>query len=387
MGEQHIQVDAAIIGAGAGGLTLLAHLGRAGWRGTLAMIDDDQQAAAVRRWAWWSRGDGVLDPYAGAALTQAKVAGDGWERTLDLSPYTYRVISADGLRRAATAPGASVHAVTWVSGVATSLEARGGRTEVTVRRSEGGTAVVSAGRAFDSVGVGLPAHARLAHLDLLGWEVRARGDVFDPGAATLMDFRTDQSDGVSFVYVLPTSSRAALVERVTFRTDRAAVDHAPHLERYLEEVLGLDDPAVDPGESGTIPLTVPAGAGASLGTLLGVPAGAVKSSSGYAFMRMQEHAARLASAMVDGAGEVPGLGSRAWPAALDRALLMACAEEPSGARAVLESMLRRIDGPDLLRFLDEELPLRAQVRLFSRVPFWVFPRARLRSLTGRRRGT
>ncbi|WP_084125585.1 lycopene cyclase family protein [Demequina sp. NBRC 110054] len=417
MDSRLLRADAAIVGVGAAGLSLLAHLGRAGWRGTVVVVDDGATPLAERNWAWWSTGEGLLDAHATVVHGRARVAGQDWTRDLDLAPYAYRTITGEDLRAFATAPGESVHAVEWVAGTATGMRRHREGVEVEARAPDGSRVLIRSPQVFDSVGLAVPGHAVAGpHLDFLGWGVWSDRDIFTRDLVTFMDFRTAQDRGVAFMHVLPTSARVALVERTVFASGGAEgeIDHEPHLLRYLDEVLGAPDAEWSVVQGGTIPLDVPARSvpGVAGLTLLGSPAGAVKASTGYAFARIQAHSARIAAAMVQdaararddargaddatpaGGGEAPARGdgvdvrgpaSSRWYARLDRALLTAVREDPDGARRVLEELLLRATPEQLLRFLDEDLPLRQQLSLGARLPYSVFPRAYGRTFAGRTR--
>ena len=192
------------------------------------------------------------------------------------------------------------------------------------------TVEVSARWVFDSVGVvSSPApRAPEAHLDFLGLHVECATDTFDPGAVTLMDFRTDQSDGVSFIYVLPTSTRSALVERTTFVVAGAegasaiGPGHEPHVRDYLEARLGVGTYRITGREVGTIPLERRPPA-KPVGALIpiGARAGMVKASTGYGFERIQRHSAAMAACLTQGRHPARAAPAHRWYRALDDALL------------------------------------------------------------------
>lgn len=364
----------------------------------MALIDDQAQPLAPRGWAWWSRGDVLLDDDA-VCLARVHVAGWGWARELDLAPWSYRALGRDALERSARRlAGARIDVVN-VTGHATNVgPCEEGGLEVEVKAPGSGRTTVRARWVLDSVGLGTPdATGALsgAHLDFHGWHVQARRATFTPGVLTLMDFRTPQTDGVTFVYVLPRSSTEALVERTAYLMSDGAppLRHEDALRRYLAEHLACADFLVVDEECGTIPLVVAPAHAAARTVLIGGPAGAVKASTGYAFARIQRHSAALASAFADGSdvSRAPGPRSSRWYAALDRALLTALREDPDGARRILEALLRRASGPQLMRFLDEQAPLTEQLRLFAGLPWWCFVRAHVRAAAGtldrrRRRG-
>ncbi|WNM25001.1 lycopene cyclase family protein [Demequina capsici] len=399
-----VDVDLAIVGGGAAGLSMLAHLGESRWRGTVALVDDGARPEAGRQWAWWSQGELLIDAHAATSASRARVAGDGWVRTLDLAPYSYKAITGGALLDAARLHGSSLPRLVWIEGSAEQvsvLEGDGRERpvgELRVTRPDGSVTLVRAGAVLDSAGVGVGASRRDPrdgpHLDFLGWHVRADRDVFDPDVATVMDFRTDQGDGLAFMYVLPTSTRTALVERTVFVIGRRAadlIDHAEALTLYAERILGIAEQEAVVVEQGAIPLLPPQPAGIGV-TPLGAAAGMVKLSTGYAFARIQRHSAAVAQSFASEQRAVPRLTGwrqrlrHRWYGLLDRALLGVIEADPAAARRILEALWRRNDGPAILRFLDEQASLLQQVRLFVTLPFWLFIAAPVVRLRRRRRG-
>ncbi len=309
---ERVLVDIAVVGGGAAGLSLLAHLAGAGWEGSLALIDDGKVPLTEKSWAWWSQDDDLVNKAATSRYPRALVAGHGWARVLDLAPYDYRVITGDALLSAAMGRAAARIEVRHVTGVATHLDPQG--TVMVEREDDVGVEVV-AEWVFDSVGIGSgrtrETDGGLSRLDFHGVVVTTRHPVFDPQVMTLMDFRTSQADGLSFMYVRPVSACEALVERTTFVLPDGHVDHAPGLHVYIDEVLGIETCDMRLAETGTIELGATRVSSRGPIVATGSAAGAVKASTGFAFGRIQRHSAALAASLVLG-------GSRAsWPTVLE----------------------------------------------------------------------
>ncbi len=378
-------MDIAVLGGGAAGLSLVCHLARTGWHGSLVLVDDGAHPAAGRAWAWWSRGDALLDPRAATALSCATVAGPGWRRRMDLSPYAYRVLPGAALDAAAEAALASRAAWRRLWGRATTVVPDDAGASVTVE-TDAGPVEVRARWVLDSVGPGED-RPDTSSLDFLGLRLRAREPVFDHGAVTLMDFRTGQDDGVAFMYVLPVSAREALVERTVFSAPGASPDHAPHLAQYIGEIGAAA--AVETGrEHGRIPLLARAPTRAEGAVVpIGARAGLVRESTGYGFARIQRHSAALARALAGGEDPAGAAPARRWARALDASLMRLIRDDPDGAREVLGALLRRNPPERILAFLDEDASPLAQARLFASLP--EFARAtlvtRLRGAGARRR--
>ena len=238
---------------------------------------------------------------------------------------------------------------------------------------------------FDSVGPTTPdPPLTTPHLEFVGHRVECDVDVFDPAVPTLMDFRTDQSAGLAFLYVLPTSPRAALVEHTRFVVPggrpRPDVDHQAALRRALAD-LGASQHRVIGVEQGTIPLHVapparPAGCVVPLGT----PAGMVKASTGYGYVRIQRHSAQIARSLVRHGHPFDVPGPDRWHRGLDALLLEVVRDEPQAVVAVFSRLFARNPAARVLAFLDEDTSLLDELLLFRTLPVAPYWRAVVRRL-------
>lgn len=377
MSDRTVATDIAIIGGGLAGMSLLAHLGASGWRGDVTVIDDGARPLETRTWSWWSRGELLLDDAATAHYPVARCASDTWVKVGSLEPYTYRTITGVALSETVRALISDRVRVTRVTGTAVAVSCRGSGTVCAVETADG-PVHVRADRAYDSVGIGRDAGIApsVPRLDFMGWHADSGADAFTPGVMTLMDFRTDQSRGLAFVYVLPRSARHALIEHTIYVTDAAAppVDHERHVREYLAGVCGIGGVALTKIEEGPIALDVARGKQGSA-TPIGVAAGAVKLSTGYAYARIQRHCGAIADAVVAGEPDPPPPASRGLARLLDRILLGIIHAQPSAAQMMCEALVRRLDWELLLTFLDEDASVRDQLRVCARVPPTVFVRA------------
>jgi len=390
--------DAVIVGAGAAGLSLACHLAHAGWGSSVLIVDDGSHPLEHRSWAWWTMGSGLLDPAASIARDRMEVAGPGWQRSMALAPYSYRSLTGPDLSAATDRIIGARRGYRRVVGTVRAIAVDGAGSRVTIDLPEPSgarTVEVNARWVFDSVGPGSSpaASAPAAELDFLGLHVECATDTFDPGAVTLMDFRTDQSAGVSFMYVLPTSTRSALVERTTFVIAGSDLGnttpslHEEHVRGYLRMHLGAENYRVVGREVGTIPLELRPRATA-VGSLIpiGARAGMVKASTGYGFERIQRHSAAIASCLSQGRSPASAATGRRWNRTVDDALLRVIRDEPARAAEILAVLLRRNPAQRILAFLDEDASLRGQFRLFTTLPLAPFARAGLRAVARKRVG-
>ncbi|NTW42315.1 MAG: FAD-binding protein, partial [Cellulomonadaceae bacterium] len=231
--------DAVVVGAGAAGLSLACHLAAAGWPGRVVVIDDGAVPVDHAAWAYWSRGDQLLDPWATAGVDRLLVRSPGRDLDLTLHAYRYRRMTGRRLAEATDHLLAAAPGITRVRGTVEQIDEGPDGARVTVLLAGTGERTVLTPRwVFDSVGLaGDRPTPPAARLEFHGEHVEWDDDRVDPSAVTLMDFRTSQSDGLAFVYVLPMSRRSALVERTRFVVGSGAptsgTADADHLARYL----------------------------------------------------------------------------------------------------------------------------------------------------------
>lgn len=379
-------VDAVVVGGGASGLSLVCHLAAAGWQGDVLLVDDGVVPPDAPAWAFWTRGGGLLDGAASPGSDRLRVRGPGLDRTLHLGPYRYRTTTGPRLREAADSLLADAPRIRRVRGHVTEVRPDADGAVVRIAAPDDGEPqTVRARWVFDSVGPGTSERdPSTPYLEFVGHRVECDDDVFDPDVPTLMDFRTDQSAGLAFVYVLPTSARTALVEHTRFvvPAGRPLPDpgHDDALRLALAD-LGASRHRVVGVERGTIPLHVapparPTGSVVPLGTR----AGMVKASTGYGFDRMQRHSARIARSLVRHGHPFDVLGPDRWHRALDALLLEVVRDEPAAVVAVFTRLFARNPAERVLAFLDEDTTLLQELLLFRTLPVGPYWRAVLRRL-------
>ncbi len=382
MSERFVATDIAIIGGGLAGTSLLAHLGAVGWTGDVTIIDDGEFPLEMRMWSWWSQGDMLLDSAATVHYMVARCASDTWVKTGSLTPFAYRTITGTALNEAAAALTMGAVHVTRVCGKAVAVSREADST-VCVVDTPHGLVEVRAPRMYDSVGIGcaIEAGPSVPRLDFVGWRVHSTAAAFTPGVMTFMDFRTDQSHGLAFVYVLPITVHDALIDHTVYVTGWAAppIDHERRIREYLSAVCGVRHVTLVQVEEGPISLALPERP-AREATQIGAAAGAVKLSTGYAFARIQRHCAVIADAVVAGEPDPPLATSGRLTRVLDRVLLGVIRAEPQAGQMMLEALVRRLHWRLLLAFLDEDVCVRDLLRLCSRVPPTVFVRAIVKCL-------
>jgi len=347
---QHPEV--AIIGAGCAGLSLARALLRADDAVRITIFDPRTGFERDRTWCGWTLPDAAFDECVTHRWSRWIVTGPGGHAIAACESMPYRHIPADAYYRRA------------VGELDVSTRCRLSLGTAVHRLSPGGDRVAvetSAGRAtFAHVFDGRPAPPPEGGPSLVqhfaGVEIGTDRAGFDPGVATLMDFRVPQADGIHFFYVLPFSERSALVE-ATFMTTtvESGVDYDARLEEYIREQLGIDAWRETRRETGRIPMVAAAPARAPHARVwrIGTGGGLVKPSTGYAFDAIHRDSERVARAWTKGRSRPPRARPRisAW---LDRVMLSYLSSNPEAAARVFPRLFRRCPPPRLIRFLNDQ---------------------------------
>jgi lycopene beta-cyclase len=187
----------------------------------------------------------------------------------------------------------------------------------------------------------------------LGLEVEVARPVFDPGVATLMDFRLGDPGEARFAYVLPFSPTRALVEDTSLGGPAVpAAARRAAIAAYLAEHWGAGDVEVVREERGAVPMSPAPPAPVSRLVPVGQRAGATRPSSGYTVVRAQAHAAAVARAAARGTPPPARAGRRRY-AALDALFLRALTAQPEVFGTLFERLARGVSGPAFARFMND----------------------------------
>lgn len=210
-----------------------------------------------------------------------------------------------------------------------------------------------------------------------GWFIETDHPTFTPDCATLMDFRTPQHGDARFLYVLPLSETKALVEYTIF-SDKLLSDgeYDETLRDYIGDILGIPSYRIMEKERGAIPMTdlQLQWDGASRVVPIGTLGGAVKPTTGYAFLRIQQQTQRIVRAL-EQTGR-PEIGKRKQRFRFyDKLLLSILQHEGGSAASIFRHLFMHNDMSRILTFLDERTNVWQEARIFARLPLLPFLRA------------
>lgn len=223
---------------------------------------------------------------------------------------------------------------------------------------------------FDSRPLTAPKGSLLQHF--IGHHITANRACFDPETAILMDFRCDQSQGLHFLYLLPTSSHTALVESTLF-TDTVLDDsyYLTAITDYLATHYDLTDYQITATERGVIPLAdcrdyhAPSCA-------IGARGGALRPSSGYAFSFIQKQAKQIITDY-----QRTGIWQAKSPLSkrdlwMDQVFLSVLSHRPDLAISLFSRLAQALTGTEFARFMSGNASLGTIAKIILAMPKYPF---------------
>lgn len=378
--------DVVIIGGGAAGLTLSHRMGgvneRRGRPLRTALLEPPAGAHTPppRTWCFWEPDAGPWDGLLTARWRDLSVVGHGGtEYRSPADPYVYKMLRSTDMA-AHVRDHADEHLRSRESYVTGLVD---GPEHATVHAIEpDGTEVSLTARwVFDSRPPPPPPGGRTRLLQhFLGWFVRLPQDTFDPGAAILMDLRPAQPrTGVAFGYVLPLSTRQALVEYTEFgRTALTTPEYEKALTAYCAQA-GLGEVEVTATEQGIIPMTdapFPTRTGRRL-FRIGTAGGATRPSTGYTFSGVARQTAAVADALAADRTPVPPVPHRSRHLVMDAIMLAALDRGRVEGADFFERLFAGNRLGDVLAFLDGASRLPKELRMGLTTPVAAMSRSAL----------
>jgi lycopene beta-cyclase len=342
------------------------------------LLIDKSESHAQRTWCFWENKPHLFDSLVSYRWSKLRFMSHQGGRVASIAPYSYQHIAGKDFFDKTSAELDDLPGITRLQAEVKYTRKSSGATEVLT--DEG---VFSANEVYSSVPDMQKVKAYSSQQDdgfpglwqhFRGWYIETTHDAFNPETATLMDFRMLQQGAAVFFYVLPFSTRKALVECTVFGPDiwtEKAYDDRLH--SYIRAHLLEGQPyTVYDTEQGSIPMSMADMRQFSYDgtTPLGTAAGMVKPSTGYMFKRSMLATATAFTHMIQ--SPVPHWSSPDRFAFYDRLLLGIIKDEPEQVARIMHELFMRNDFRQVFRFLDEESTAAEDARMFSKLPYTPF---------------
>ncbi len=340
----------------------------------ILLIDKEEKNKNDRTWCFWEKDAGCFESIVYKSWHGLHFISDHSDIALDISPYKYKMIRGIDFYDYCFNRIQTQSNITILHGEVSYLAENNFRPSLNGNMLNIQNAIV-----FNSIYIPSSSQKTSFHFKqhFKGWIIETDEPIFDPGNATLMDFRVDQSLGTTFVYVLPFSSNKALVEYTLFNKILMSSDeYDVQLKLYIERFLGSPRFKILEEEMGMIPMTSETFAGFKNGMFnIGTAGGQTKASTGYTFKFIQKQADSIVRQML--ADQHPAKKNPTPKRFLfyDNTLLHILSEEQLPGKKIFEHLFRRNKASSVFKFLDNESSLSEELRIINSLPKKIFIQA------------
>ena len=293
MTHQSTQYDYIIAGAGCAGLSLLFRLLKDPVlsKKKILLLDKNKKNSNDRTWCYWEKEKGTFEEVVTHHWDTLAFMTPDFEKQFDLEGYSYKMIKGLDFYQYVLNYAKEFNNVTLINEAITGISSTEGSQKVTTTENE-----YTATYVFNSTGLFNPdvntKNSFLQHFE--GWVIKTKEPQFDSKVGTLMDFRLSQKHGITFMYVLPTSSKEALVEYTLFSEKvLEPEEYKQELKDYIKDYLNINEYEILHREFGIIPMSLAKfkrNPTASKNIVnIGTAGGFTKASSGYTFQFIQKN--------------------------------------------------------------------------------------------------
>ena len=290
--KSNMNFDYVILGGGAAGLSLAYRMAKDNYFESkkIAVIEKVEKTKNDRTWCFWECEEGPFESIVEKRWDTLHFYSKSLEKSLNIDPYQYKMIS--GLKFynytlpiIKNAPNIT-HITAEVDSIVESNDV------VKIKTSTGTFSAPIVFKSFPSIANIDKDNHLYVDQHFKGLVISTEEDSFKANEATFMDFRIPQNGDTRFFYVLPQSSKKALVEVALFSNKLLNEEmYNTIVKDYIKDFLKIDNYKIEEEEFGIIPMTTYPFIKHNTQRIIhiGTGGGVVKPSSGYAFKRIQEH--------------------------------------------------------------------------------------------------
>ncbi|WP_044404572.1 lycopene cyclase family protein [Lacinutrix sp. Hel_I_90] len=378
----HSHFDYIIIGNGLAGLQLALALAEDPYFNNkqIALIDKDAKNNNDKTWSFWEKGTGRWDNIVKQVWDKALFYSSNKKLELDLKPYTYKSIQAIDFYNEAKTRLRKHTTIHFILEAVLSVEDH----DKPLVKTE--TQTLSANHVFDSR-ISPEFYSEIDNYTRViqhfkGWTIETDRPTFKVEHFTMMDYRLKDGDKTTFTYVLPFSETKALIEFTYFspETVEEAV-YDSYIERYITEVLKIEQYSISETEKGSIPMTdFPFNHYSSKNiTKIGTAGGWVKGSTGYSFKHTEKKVAKIILNLKQDKKPSKNLFKNKY-AFYDKVFLKVLHDENHKGEWIFEQFYTKNTVETMFKFLDEESSLKEELNIMGSLFSTAFIKAFFKTL-------
>ncbi len=343
----------------------------------ILIVDKEEKKKNDRTWCFWETEPGLFEPVVYHKWKQVWFHGEGFSKLLLLSPYEYKLVRGIDFYNHCFDLINMQSNIDVLYGEIKGIKNDGQNATLTLNGKTFSSDYIFNSILFEKPALKKNEYYLLQHFK--GWSIETEKPAFNPGEATLMDFRADQQHGTTFVYMMPFSEKKALVEYTLFSEKLLDTDQYDEgLKKYISEILRIDSYKILETEFGVIPMTnhrFPEKNGKIIN--IGTAGGQTKASSGFTFRFIQKHSADIVKRLSQGKYPVGKTRKRKYHF-YDSVLLNILHRKTLSGKIVFSDLFKKNKPQQVLRFLDNESSLSDELKIISSLPTMPFLKAAIR---------
>ena len=370
------QYDYIIAGAGCAGLSLLYRLLKEPSlnKKRILVIDKSEKKDNDRTWCYWEKGPGLFESIVHHQWKKLAFYTEDLQRQFELAEHRYKMILGIDFYNYVFELSNKFENVFFKKESIITIEEKNSKANLTTDLSE-----YSADYIFNSTPLFHPEinmkNSLLQHFE--GWVIKTKEANFDDSVGTLMDFRLNQKNGDTFMYVLPTSQNEALVEYTLFSPKLLdKQDYKSALANYISNQLKIDEYEILHTEFGVIPMSLAKfkrNENSKRIVNIGTAGGFTKASSGYTFQFIQKNSNQIVKNLLEGNSPIQKTSFEDkvfdW---YDRTLLDVILNHKLTGKEIFAKMFKKLPPENILTFLDNESTLLEEIKVMSSLPILPF---------------
>ena len=377
--KSDMHFDYIILGSGAAGLSLAHRMANDRYfdNKSIAIIDKEEKNKNDRTWCYWEIGEGYFDSIVKKKWDEIQFYSKTLDKRQNVNPYQYKMIAGLEFYNYTIPFIEQKDNFTFIYDTIKSVDESDDKAIIQTSKKS-----YSANLVFKSY----PSVSKLEQEEHIyvdqhfkGYFIETDKPTFDPSCATFMDFRIDQKGDTRFLYVLPESETKALVEVALFSNNLLSQkDYDLILTDYINDFLDLSNYNVLEEEFGVIPMTTYPFKNHNTEHVyhIGTGGGLVKSSSGFAFSRIQKHSDQLITCIKNSnalSKSYKGLQGR--HAFYDKVMLHAMIENGVSGEEIFTDLFSKKTATQIFKFLDHETSFLEDVGIFRAPPMLPFTKS------------
>ncbi len=371
-----------IIGNGLAGLQLALQLSSDPFFDDkqVLLIDRSDKNSNDKTWCFWEKSTGKWDHIVYTTWDKAMFYTSKKTLKLSLSPYKYKMVrSLDFYKDAKSTLSKKPNFHFVIDDVIDTNE----KDLVTIKtKGKSYTANHVFDSRIDSAFFNKKDNYTRINQHFKGWTIEVDRDVFNPDRFTMMDYRIKDGNQTTFTYILPFSTKKALVEFTYFTPE--TVDDSTYdiyLKKYLSDILKIEDYTITEVETGNIPMTnFPFQKGSTKHiTKIGTAGGWVKGSTGYSFKHTEKKVLKIIKNLKQNNLPSKGLYNKKY-AFYDKVFLRVFQDENDKGEWIFEKFYTKNSIETMFEFLDEESSFYKDLKIMNALFSFSFIKAFFKTL-------